>query len=299
LRASQASRLVKGDTPRRCEPSSLDRGAGDLQQAGEVGPNGKIMQPPSARSFPLDDVRWFAAISGDPNPVHIDPEFAARTYPGAVVAHGVHLVLWALETQLPVDGAFPAGVKAVFLKPVIVGDEVEAETEQPDTIRLRVRGDAIAKIKLKATRAPERWAAGAPAHTPTHPPVIRRPPDSIADVRGALILPDAADALLAAFPNLGRRLGPRVLQGLAGMAPVSGGVMGGVTTELSVGFSDDAPSENLEYRLVSYRAALRRLQLAFWGYGLIGEVAALVGADVAGARAATGVETASTTDPLP
>jgi acyl dehydratase len=252
----------------------------DLASRGRV----KIMQHSNARLFPLDDVRWFATVSGDPNPVHIDPEFAARTYPGAVVAHGAHLVLWALETLLPADGpALPDGLKAVFVKPVIVGDEVEAEAPQPETIRLSVRGETVARLKLKAGRSPERWGGGAPAHTPTHPPVVAGPPASITDVSGALRLPDAKDALLAAFPNLGRRLGPRVLQGLAGIAPVSGGVLGGVTSEFSFAFSDDAPSENLEYRLVAYHAGLRRLQLAFWGYGLIGEVAAIAGGEPASA----------------
>jgi len=258
------------------------------------------MQNHNARSFPLADIRWFAEISGDPNPVHIDPEFAARNYPGAVVAHGVHLVLWALETQLTADGAaLPDGLSVVFLKPAIVGDEVEVDATQPGRIRLAVRGETVAKIKLKASRAPERWAGGAPAHTPTHPPIVKVPPASIEDVRGALRLPDSQAALLAAFPNLGRRLAPRVMQGLAGIAPVSGGVLGGVTTEFSFAFSDDAPSENLEYRLLAYHAGLRRLQLAFWGYGLIGEVAAIVGGDVAGARVAAGLETGSITDPLP
>jgi hypothetical protein len=88
--------------------------------------------------------------------------------------------------------------------------------------------------------------------------------------------------LLAAFPGLGERLGARILQGLAGIAPVSGGVIGGVTTEFSVGFADDAPSENLEYRLVAHHPGFP-LQLAFWGYGLIGQVAAIPAAQAAGA----------------
>jgi acyl dehydratase len=239
------------------------------------------MQKSHARSFSLDEIRWFATISGDPNPVHVDPEFAARTYPGSVVAHGAHLVLWALETRLMVDGeALLEGLRAVFVKPVVVGDEVEVETARADTIRLSVRGETVARIKLKAGRTPQRWAAGGPAHAPSHPPVVRGRPASISDVAGALRLPDSKDALLAAFPNLGRRLGPRLLQGLAGIAPVSGAVLGGVTTEFSVGFSDDAPSENLEFRLVACHEGFP-LQLAFWGYGLIGEVAAITAAETA------------------
>jgi hypothetical protein len=232
----------------------------------------------ATRLFPLEDVLWFAEISGDPNPVHIDPEFAARTYPGAVVAHGIHLVLWALETLPPEDtAALSDGLKVVFRRPVIVGEEVQAEATKPGVIGLQVGGAPTATIRLKAGNPPERWKPGAPAHRPSHPPVLQGAPDSLADVTGALRLPDNNEALLAALPNLGRRLGAQALQGLSGIAPVSGSVLGGVTTEISVQFSDDSPGENLEYRLLSHFPALQRFELAFWGYGVIGKVAAMVG----------------------
>lgn len=238
-----------------------------------------------SRVFPLDEIRWFATVSGDPNPVHIDAEFASRIYPGAVVAHGAHLVLWALET-LPMEDttALADGLTAVFLKPAIAGDEVQAEAAQGGAVRLQANGQTIAKIKLKAGRMPDRWPGSASAQPPSHPPVIQSGPTAPGDVSGALLLPDSADALLAGFPNLGERFGPRVLQGLAGMATVSGAVLGGMTTEFSVAFSDDEPGENLEYRLLSYRPAIRRFELAFQGYGLIGKVAAISGESPGGAQ---------------
>jgi MaoC like domain len=238
------------------------------------------MEHVSSRSFPLDDIRWFAAVSGDPNPVHIDPEFAARTYPGAVVAHGLHLVLWALET-LPADdtAALSSGLEALFRKPVLVGDEVQAEVAASGAIRLLVQGQVMTTVKFRGGRPPERWDGGAPADLPAHPPVVQGPPESFVHRTGALRLPDARDALLGAFPNLGTRLGPRVLQGLAGIATVSGAVLGGVTTEFSVEFTDDEPGQNLEYRILSYHPGFRRFEMAFWGYGLIGKVAAISGGD--------------------
>jgi hypothetical protein len=231
----------------------------------------------ASRLFPLADVLWFAEISGDPNPVHIDPEFAARTYPGAVVAHGVHLVLWALEALPPEDTTLSDGMRVVFQRPVIVGEEVRAEVTKPGAIGLQVGEARAATIRLKAGAQPERWRSDAPAHSPSHPPVLQGVPQSLADVTGALRLPDSQASLLAAFPNLGRRLGARALQGLASIAPVSGSVLGGVTTEISVQFSDEDPGENLEYRLLSHHPALQRFELAFWGYGVIGKVAAMVG----------------------
>ncbi len=50
-----------------------------------------------ARSFTAKDQSNFAEISGDWNPVHVDPVAARRTICGEIVVHGVHSLLWALE----------------------------------------------------------------------------------------------------------------------------------------------------------------------------------------------------------
>jgi hypothetical protein len=247
--------------------------------------NEDAMESPNSRSFSLENIRRFATVSGDPNPVHIDPEFAARTYPGAVAAHGLHLVLWALDTLPPEQTAgLSNGLKTVFQRPVVVGDEVQLDCAQPGVVRLRRRGEAMATIKFGGARPPEPWGPAASAHAPSHPPVVGQPPESFQDLSGALRLPDGRDELLATFPNIGKRLSPRVLQGLAGVATVSGAVLGGVTTEFSAAFSDDNRGDGMEYRVLSYHPALRRFELAFHGYGLIGKVAAMVGGQNGGEK---------------
>ena len=47
-------------------------------------------------SFSLDDQVAFAKLSGDYNPVHLDPLKARRTRFGYPVVHGIHLMLWEL-----------------------------------------------------------------------------------------------------------------------------------------------------------------------------------------------------------
>ncbi len=49
------------------------------------------------RSFTWDDHRRFARLSGDWNPMHMDPDVARRTLAGACVVHGVQSLLWMLE----------------------------------------------------------------------------------------------------------------------------------------------------------------------------------------------------------
>jgi hypothetical protein len=50
------------------------------------------------RIFTMADQQRFAGLSGDWNPMHMDALAARRTPAGAPVVHGVHAVLWALNT---------------------------------------------------------------------------------------------------------------------------------------------------------------------------------------------------------
>jgi acyl dehydratase len=43
------------------------------------------------------DQTFFAALSGDWNPMHMDPVAARRTQAGLPAVHGIHGLLWALE----------------------------------------------------------------------------------------------------------------------------------------------------------------------------------------------------------
>ena len=40
----------------------------------------------------------FAALSGDRNPMHMDAVAARRTQAGLPVVHGIHTLLWALDS---------------------------------------------------------------------------------------------------------------------------------------------------------------------------------------------------------
>jgi hypothetical protein len=51
----------------------------------------------ATRHFGMDDQRAFAALSGDHNPMHVDPIAARRTQAGAPVVHGIHSLMWALD----------------------------------------------------------------------------------------------------------------------------------------------------------------------------------------------------------
>lgn len=77
------------------------------------------------RTLTLEDIRAFAAVSGDTNPAHLDPEYASDTLFHGVIAHGMWsgaLISALLGTQFPGPGTIYLDQALHFAKPVRVGD---------------------------------------------------------------------------------------------------------------------------------------------------------------------------------
>lgn len=77
-----------------------------------------------------EDIRAFAELSGDFNPVHLDDEFARTTRFGRRIAHGMlsaSLISTVLGTKLPGQGAIYLSQTIQFLAPVFPGDTVTAK----------------------------------------------------------------------------------------------------------------------------------------------------------------------------
>lgn len=97
------------------------------------------------RTFSQADFNAFARLSGDDNPIHVDPEFSARTRFGRTVAHGALLcsVLRGLvETIMP--GGRQLSQNTQYPAPSPAGEalrfeaETVGETEHGVTIVLKV-----------------------------------------------------------------------------------------------------------------------------------------------------------------
>ena len=79
-----------------------------------------------------EDVRGFAAVSGDTNSVHLDEEVAAQSIFGRRVVHGMltaSLISAVLGNDLPGPGTIYLKQEINFKKPVFIGDEITATVE--------------------------------------------------------------------------------------------------------------------------------------------------------------------------
>ncbi|MDT8345592.1 MAG: MaoC family dehydratase [Thermohalobaculum sp.] len=101
------------------------------------------------------DIRLFADISTDRNPVHLDDDYARDTIFGGRIAHGMltaSLISAVIGEQLPGHGTVYLGQTLKFLAPVFPGDEVTAEVSvrEIDHGRRRVTLDCVCRVGEKA-----------------------------------------------------------------------------------------------------------------------------------------------------
>lgn len=92
------------------------------------------------RTITAEEVRVFADITGDDNPLHVDAEYAATTPFGKPIVHGVFmmgLVSKALGRDFPGHGSVAVSMNVKFLRPLPVGDEITIEVEVAEKIEAR------------------------------------------------------------------------------------------------------------------------------------------------------------------
>ncbi len=101
------------------------------------------------------DIRAFAAVSGDNNPVHLDEDYAAATPFKTRIAHGMlsaGYISAVLGTRLPGPGAIYISQTMNFKRPVRIGDEVitRATVSAIDAEKARVTLATVCEVAGKA-----------------------------------------------------------------------------------------------------------------------------------------------------
>lgn len=96
----------------------------------------------------MEEIRAYADLTDDYNPIHLDPAFAATTPMGGVIAHGTMSIclLWqAIFRSFDAAALSAAELDVRFARPVRVGELLEAggqmDAETPGLFNVWVRAD--------------------------------------------------------------------------------------------------------------------------------------------------------------
>jgi acyl dehydratase len=90
---------------------------------------------------------YYAAASGDFNPIHIDKEAAESAGLGGPILHGLCTMAWAVEAAVRYlgDPGRVRRVKVRFSRPVAIGDEIRFEGRVTTIEAGRLTAEIVAK----------------------------------------------------------------------------------------------------------------------------------------------------------
>ncbi len=105
-----------------------------------------VLQPMTLTAD-MDTIRAYGELTDDFNPIHLDPEFAAKTAMGGCIAHGTMSIglLWqSLYATLGEAAAGGIDLDVRFVRPVRAGETITAggrqQADDPRTYDVWVRG---------------------------------------------------------------------------------------------------------------------------------------------------------------
>jgi hypothetical protein len=176
----------------------------------------------------------FARLSGDFNPLHVDPVAARRLQFGGTVCHGVHLVLAALDGAVASGLLSPAqiaGIAALFGASVRTGTQVDlAFAVEADGSRLRMAATTegrplfTARLTLSGELPPGPMPADAEPDAPQPPQWAEFPSDPALPLPTSSVPLQVNAALMRdMFPALaGAPQGPQIVADLLATTRIVG-----------------------------------------------------------------------------
>lgn len=239
------------------------------------------------RQFLEADQVAFAKLSGDCNPMHMDKVAARRTQAGAPVVHGIHMLLWSLDS-LAASGLLKApftGLKVRFDKMVYVGDTVAAVVtrKSDDDIWLELQVHGVATAIIVASFGTPRPAAAvpegdAPALLPEAP--LELTLEDAEGRSGRVGFAASTEQAAEAFPAIAAVMGTGWVRAvlatttLVGMiCPGLHSIFGGLTLTSP---SAAAGGEALAFRVSKTHARFRVVRMDIAAPGLAGSIESFV-----------------------
>ena len=243
---------------------------------------GRLLKKRCYRQQDQDD---FALLSGDYNPLHIDPVAARRTLLGGVAVHGVDLALSALEALLGRLGnrsrLSVSALEAQFPKPVLLGERVVFQVAEQSGDLFRVVGNVAGEtaVRVAVRLVPEAALANHPAPAPVTEPLVVADFEALATAEGTL--PTGLDHELAKrlFPLALANLGEAGLAGLLALTRLVGMRCPGLHSlfsQLEIRFCEDHPEPAIHYKVKQADERFRRLAIQVEGSYLDGRLLVFV-----------------------
>jgi hypothetical protein len=222
--------------------------------------------------------------------MHVDPVYARRTQAGSPVVHGMHLLLWCLETLFENPQRVPplAGLKARFLKMVYLGDVagIVVLSASQDEIKVRVMAGDLAAVNLTVLLREGKSLSAFPLPSRLAPEEAAEKPrelgfDDLAGRSGFVgFAPASPAAIELVFPALTKRIGAMRVAALLALSRLVGMECPGlhsIFAGLQLSLDDRAsPAHGIDYKVTAADGRFHKLTQQVSGGGLSGRLDAFL-----------------------
>ena len=241
----------------------------------------------ATRTFSFDDQISFARISGDTNPIHVDPVAARRSIIGTLVVHGVHTLLWCLDVlarsdQCPkaivaIDIRFPS---AAYLDEELTATLIRCSDEEV-ALRVIAEGRTVASIVISCSPNSDECVEDeienddCPLNCAGEPQAPEF--ESISGRSGQVDFAAETADFQSAFPGAARIIGAERVRGLAACSRLVGMDCPGlrsIFSRLTVDLVTNAPSARVSYRVTEADERFHIIHMDVAGAGLTGRIEA-------------------------
>ena len=239
-----------------------------------------------SRRFDQADQEWFASLTGDRNPIHLDPVRARRMLAGAPVVHGVHLLLWALNDVAERFGdARPSGLSVSFDRFLLVGETATVRLLRHDRRRavLAIVKDGTTCCGIELTFG-EAVAATTPFDSPKETFVspsaaIVRSAVEIDGLTGRVHPARPIEEMAQSFPQVARWLGDETAAALGATTRLVGMICPGLHSifkGLNVTLAKESTSDGGVIGFLAGPVRHGLVNVAIAGGGLLGNAITVV-----------------------
>ena len=244
----------------------------------------------ASRTFVPDDQALFAGLTGDFNPIHLDPIAARRTQAGAVVVHGIHAILWALDKLVELGGITKeiASLKVQFTNFIYVGGQVDLKLLHRDekSARAELSVGKLTTANLLVTfgtrsgvKDIEAPIAGPTMKAPNEPASFTRL-EEIERLSGRMNIIEAADEIEKQFPHASSAIGRSRVTAIALLSRLVGMICPGLHS-LFAGFAVELAGESryrhqLTFQVSTTDERFRMVRISVSGAGIFGSIQAFM-----------------------
>jgi len=238
----------------------------------------------NSRVFELADQTAFANLSGDWNPLHLDPVFARRRLIGQIVVHGIHAIFWVLENWLAVNKK-PVVLKqlqARFSRPIPIGSivawNITASTSEHLGIAIDCAGSRAIDLDIDwaAAGIEHKWAPASVSVTAGRA-CRRRSMDDLLNANGNIQLGYDKQGIARHFPNIDASMPPGqacILLASSRLVGIECPGINALFSELNLSFAENTHPPTLSYQVTKTDPRFHSLQMDLGAPGSKGTIKA-------------------------